>query len=678
MSNWYKQETTAVLETLDSNLEQGLTLSEAKQRLAKFGPNELVDKGTKSIFKIMWEQLTNILVVVLIIAAVVSIAIGESTDAIVILAIVILNTLLGVTQEYRAEQAMASLKQMAVPNVRVRRDGEQEEVSARELVPGDIVLLEAGNIVPADGRLVESASLKAEEATLTGESEPVEKFVRVIESEDEIALGDRKNSLFMSTVVVYGRGTMVVTDTGMGTEMGHIADMIQGVEDDDTPLQIRLNALGRTLAIIAFFIIVVIFGMGLWRSDEVAALWAEGASLGAYLQSAEVQELFLTGISMAVAAVPESLPAVVTICLALGSQRLLKRRALIRKLPAVETLGSVTTICSDKTGTLTQNQMTVTYLSVAGEEKTVEALVEEKQTTLAHAERRPEAEPLLQSLSILFKAAVHCNDGVIKKDENGEQAVLGDPTETALIVAADKFGLNKNDLDRTCPRVAEVPFTSERKRMTTLHEVAEESHESPSPWADSPYVAFTKGAVDGLLDIMSSVWMGEEAVKLTPEIRERIEKANADLAERGHRVLGAAFRPMTEIPADDALEGMEQDLIFVGLLGMIDPPREEVKVAVAECRTAGIRPIMITGDHPLTAMAIAEELDITRNGRVYTGVKLAKTSPAELREIVQDVSVYARVSPEHKLNIVQALQDNGQVVAMTGRRGERCAGSAAG
>ncbi|MCA9980619.1 MAG: HAD-IC family P-type ATPase, partial [Anaerolineales bacterium] len=537
MSDWYKRETTAVLEEFQSDLSQGLTPEKAAIRLEEYGLNELVDKGTKSILKIIWEQLTNVLVVVLIIAAVVSIAIGEGQDAIVILAIVVLNTLLGVSQEYRAEQAIASLKQMAVPNVRVRRGGDLKEISARELVPGDVVLLEAGNIVPADGRLVESASLKAEEAALTGESEPVEKFTRPIESEDEVALGDRKNALFMSTTVVYGRGTMVVTETGMDTEIGHIANLIQSVEDDETPLQERLDGLGRTLAIIAFLIIVVIFGLGLWRSAEVAELWAEGAPLMAYLQSAEVQELFLTGISMAVAAVPESLPAVVTICLALGSQRLLKRNALIRKLPAVETLGSVTTICSDKTGTLTQNRMTVTYLSVAGDEETVEALVE-KETPLAHAERRPETEPVVKSLGLMLKAAVHCNDGVISTDDNGEQTVIGDPTETALIVAADKFGLNKNDLDRSCPRVAEVPFTSERKRMTTLHEVAEDSHDSPSPWSDYPYVAFTKGAVDGMLDIASYAWVQGEAVELTDEIRERIEQSNNDLAERGQRVLG--------------------------------------------------------------------------------------------------------------------------------------------
>jgi P-type Ca2+ transporter type 2C len=667
MSDWYREETTAVLQALHSDPTTGLSHEEAAQRLQQYGPNELEERGQKSIFTLIFAQLSNVLIIVLILAAIVSLLIGEASDAIVILAIVLLNTILGVSQEYRAEQAMAALKQMAVPTVRVRRNGELQEISARELVPGDIVLLEAGNIIPADGRVLESINLKAEEAALTGESEPVDKISQAIASpnQTEIPLGDRKNSLFMGTLIVYGRGTMLVTATGMKTEIGHIANLLQNVQDEQTPLQQRLDGLGRTLAIIAAFIIVLIFALGVWQSAEIALLWAEGAPLMAYLQSKEVQELFLTGISMAVAVVPESLPAVVTICLALGSQRLLRRHALIRKLPAVETLGSVTTICSDKTGTLTQNKMTVTYLSVAGEETTVEALVA-KETPLPHVVHTADAPAPLQSLLILLEAAVLCNDGTISTNEAGEQVIIGDPTETALIVAGEQLGLSKQALEASCPRVGELPFTSERKRMSTLHRVGAGLAGAGMPWQDAPYVAFTKGAMDGLLDIAPWVWMAGQILPLTPELRQRIEQENEALAQRGERVLGMAFRVMTEVPALAQMGVLEEELVVVGLVGMIDPPREEVRTAVAECHTAGIRPIMITGDHPLTAMAIADKLNISRNGKVYTGVQLAQTSPEQLREVVKEVSVYARVSPEHKLNIVRALQENGEVAAMTG------------
>lgn len=662
--SWYSQPLTAVVDGLNTDLEKGLSRSEAAARLETYGPNELVDKGVKNVWLILWEQLTDVMVVVLIIAAIVSAFIGEAQDTIVIIAIVFLNAALGVSQEYRAEQAIAALKKLAVPSVRVRRDGNLVEISARELVPGDVVQLEAGNLLPADGRIAESANLRVEEAALTGESEPVEKVADAIKSSNT-TLGDQKNMAFMGTTVVYGRGTLIVTDTGMSTQLGKIAGLIQSVERDPTPLQQRLAGLGKTLALVALVIIIAIFLLGLFTSDEVARLYAEGAGIMDYLRSEDVGELFLTAISMAVAAVPEGLPAVVTITLALGSQRLLKRNSLIRKLPAVETLGSVTVICSDKTGTLTQNQMTVTLLDVAGDREEVKYL-EDEAIELAGAERKSDAPPPVRSLALLLKAGAHCNDGRITTNEEGEEIVIGDPTETALIVAAQKFGLNKEELDASCPRVQELPFTSDRKRMTTVHKVSEATKDTDSPWSDYPYVAFTKGAVDGLLEIARSVWTGDKSEELTAEWRERIEKANAELAEKGHRVLGAAFRPLPAMPSTDELDEVEQDLTFVGFVGMIDPPRDEVKLAVQECRTAGIRPIMITGDHPLTAQHIAHELDISRNDLVFTGQKLNHISDAELKEAVEDVSVYARVAPEHKLNIVNALQEKGEIVAMTG------------
>ena len=664
MTIWTQLTKSEVASMLETDVELGLSSERSAQRLQKIGPNELVDKGTKPIWSIIWEQLTDVMVVILIIAAFVSALIGEAQDTIVIIAIVILNTMLGVSQEYRAEQAIAALKKLAVPTVRVRRNGQVQEMSARELVPGDIVEVEAGNLIPADGRVVENANLRVEEAALTGESEPIEKTIDPIAG-NQIPIGDQKNRVFMGTIVTYGRGAIVVTETGMQTELGKIAGLIQGVEAKKTPLQERLDTLGKTLAVIALIVIVAIFLLGLFTSPEVARLWAEEAPFSEYLANHDVRELFLAAIGLAVAAVPEGLLAVVTITLALGAQRMLRRQALIRKLPAIETLGSVTVICSDKTGTLTQNRMTVTLLDVAGDRETVEMLLD-KNISLADAEQDDTVAPPFRSLAILLKAVAHCNDGKITIQEDGTVNAVGDPTETALIIAANKFGLRKDELDAHCQRVAEVPFTSSRKRMTTLHIVSDESHDSKSPWADAPYVSFTKGAVDGLLEISSFVWNGQEVLPIDAVWREKIEQTNSELAQNGHRVLGAAFRPITAIPADNDLAQLEQNLIFVGFAGMIDPPRNEVAAAVEVARTAGIRPIMITGDHPLTAQYIAKELDITRNDQVLTGKQLDNLNSKMLRERVKEVNVFARVSPEHKLQIVQALQEEGHIVAMTG------------
>lgn len=640
---WHTLSTQAVLERLGST-EHGLTQKAIDEKRTVFGFNELIERGIKSPWAILWEQMTAVMVVILIIAAIISAALGDYKDAIAIMAIVILNAILGFTQEYRAEKAMAALRKLAVPVVKVRRNGHVLEISAKELVPGDIVLLEAGGFAPADGRLLENINLRVQEAALTGESEPVEKHVESLDQE-HLPLGDRRNMIYMGTTITYGRGTAVVTDTGMKTELGQIAEMIQSVEREPTPLQRRLEQLGRGLAVAAIAIVGVVFVLGLLRGEDVKLM-------------------FLTAISMAVAAVPEGLPAVVTISLALGAQRMLKRRALIRKLPAVETLGSVTVICSDKTGTLTENRMTVTVLDVLGETQRIETLLK-KGIPVMDAELVPQEKPLVRSLGLLLKAAALCNDAVLESD-TGYFKAIGDPTEGAMVIAAAQLGLLKNELDKRWPRVAEAPFTSERKRMSTVHRLTLNLEQTDAPWHNAPYVLFCKGAIDVIMDITTQVWSGDRAVPITDELRQRILDSNNLLAQDGHRVLGVAFRPLDALPQNVDENALETKLTFIGLIGMIDPPRPEVKASVQTCRTAGIRPVMITGDHPLTAQYIAKELGIGANGTIITGQELARMTDEELESVVEHVSVYARVSPEHKLRIVQSLQNKGHIVSMTG------------
>ena len=647
MDDWHRMEGDDVLFVLETDPGKGLTQVEVLRHLARCGPNELIERGLQSPWRILWEQLTAVMVVILIVAAFISVFLGDYKDATAIMVIVVLNAILGFTQEYRAEKAMAALKKLAVPTVKVRRDGQVREISARELVPGDIVLLEAGALVPADGRLIECANLRTQEAALTGESEPVEKSPDRLCGE-ALPLGDRRNMVYMGTVVTYGRGLAVVTETGMFTELGLIAEMIQTVEREPTPLQRRLAQLGRWLAVTALGIVAAVFVLGVLRGEEARLM-------------------LLTAISMAVAAVPEGLPAVVTIALALGAQRMLRRRALIRKLPAVETLGSVTVICSDKTGTLTENRMTVTVLDVLGERQHVDTLLR-KGVPVLDAELTPQEEPHVRSLGLLVKAAALCNDAELTAtdDGSGDHLAIGDPTEGALIVAAAQLGVVKPRLEKIWPRVAEAPFTSERKRMTTIHRVGVSPDQTDAPWRDAPFVAFCKGAVDGLLEITDQVWAGDRAMPLTDELRQRILAANDGLAQEGQRVLGVTFRPLPTLPANPNETSLEQELTFIGLIGMIDPPRPEVKEAVQTCKNAGIRPIMITGDHPLTAQQIARDLDIATNSRCLTGRDLANISLRGLDAAVEEVPVYARVSPEHKLKIVEALQRRGHIVAMTG------------
>ena len=655
---WHTVPGADVVRMLDTHAEAGLTGVVARERLAHYGPNELAERGRKSIWRMLWEQLTATLVVVLIVAAVVSAALGDVTDTIAILAIVVLNTVLGLVHEHRAERAMALLKRLAVPIVRVRRGGQVLEVPSRDLVPGDIVLLEAGNVVPADCRLLECANLRAEEASLTGESEPVDKVCQAID-EVELPLGDRRNMTYMGTVITYGRGQAVVVATGMATELGRIADLIQTVERESTPLQKRLDRLGRVLAVIAVVLVSVIFVEGLVRGVDL-------------------KTMFLTAVSMAVAAVPEGLPAVVTIALALGAQRMLKRNVLIRKLPAVETLGSVTVICSDKTGTLTENRMTVTVLDVAGERLDVTEMLHRSSPAVDLEPGRSTVPDDSPALTLLLAGGALCNDAVLtaQADQPGHFHTLGDPTEGALVVAAARFHLRKPDLDLLFPRVAEAPFDSDRKRMTTVHEMPA----TPLPaarglewlWGHGPllaphrYVAVTKGAVEPLLGVTTGVWVGDGPQPYDAAWRARIKQAHDRLAQDGMRVLGLALRVIDARPAGDVAD-LERDLVFVGLIGMTDPPRPEVKAAVETCRQAGIRPVMITGDHPLTARHVARQLGIgTEEAHITTGQDMMRLSDEDLRAAVEDSAVFARVSPEHKLRIVQALQTNGGVVAMTG------------
>lgn len=642
--NWYLQTIDRSLEALQVRLETGLAQAEADSRLKQYGRNELVEKGGRTPLKILWEQLTATMVLILIAAAVVAGLLGDMKNTIAISAIVILYAILGFVQEYRAEQAIAALKKLSVPNVRVLRDKTLKELSARELVPGDILQLEAGNVLPADIRLLEAVNLRIQEAALTGESEPVEKQTAAL-SGDDLPLGDRRNMGYMGTIVTQGRGLALVVATGMQTELGKIADLIQQSGSEETPLQKRLDQLGKNLAIIGVVIAVLIAVLGLLRGDEL-------------------RHMLLTAVSVAVAIVPEGLPAVVTITLALGAQRMLAKNSLIRKLPAVETLGSVTVICSDKTGTLTENRMTVTVLDVADHELDLTALMERDGSI--HATRNLGA-PAQSSLSLTAIGGALCNDARLVDEGDDRYHTIGDPTEGAMVAAAAKMGYWKSSLDLSFPRAAELPFDSDRKRMTTVHHLKEydEAVLAGLDVGKYRYIAFTKGSVDGLLDLSNQVWVNGKAETLDASWRSRIEAANERLAKKGMRVLGVAFRMLNQIP-EVIQTDLEQKLTFVGLFGMIDPPREEVKDAVAITKTAGIRTVMITGDHPLTAQEIARQLGIADNGRVLTGVEIEKLSFDELKSVVDDVRVFARVSPEHKLKIVQALQENGHIVSMTG------------
>jgi P-type Ca2+ transporter type 2C len=626
-----------VLKDLETSPQQGLSTSGATRLLSVYGPNELIDKGKKKAWRILLAQVKEVMILVLLAAVVISAALQEYIDAIVIFIIVVLNTILGFWQEFKAENAMAALKKMTVPNVRVRRDGAERQISARELVPGDILLIEVGNVVPADARLITAANLKVQEAALTGESESVDKDSGAL-SDGELALADRKNMIYRGTVVNYGRGEAVVTGTGMQTELGKIATMLQDVEDEQTPLQRRLAKLGRSLAMAAGVLIIIVAGM-------------------IYLQGAGVKEVFMTAISMAVAAIPEGLPAVVTIALALGAQQMLKKKALIRHLPAVETLGGVTVICSDKTGTLTQNKMTVSDVVLPDHRYSLDEAVAEHGND--------------DDLGLLLLTGTLCNDAVI--DENTPNTILGDPTEGALVLAAQQVGMVQGDLQAMLPRVRELPFDSERKRMSTVHALPSSSQgETLHPVlaaarhdGHAEHLVLTKGATDGLIEVCGRILINGVVLPLDEKRKEKILAENTAMAKNGIRVLGLAYR-LTDADGLDQPASYEQDLVFLGMACMLDPVRPEAIESVRLCKQAGIRPVMITGDHPLTAVAIAKTLGLTSSDMVLTGQDLDEMTVDALSARIKEVSVFARVSPKHKMVIIDALQAQHEIVSMTG------------
>ncbi|HET9229147.1 MAG TPA: cation-translocating P-type ATPase [Thermoanaerobaculia bacterium] len=614
MSDWYQLDVPAVLERLGTDAGRGLSAEEAARRLQERGPNELQAAERISPWTVLAGQFKNVLVVVLIAAVAMSAVLGHTVEAVVIGAILLLSVLLGFIQEYRAERAIEALREMAAPTAKVLRDGAQREIPARDLVPGDLIFLGPGDRVPADSRMIEAVNLQAEEAALTGESVPVAKTAEALEG--ELGIGDRRNLVFAGTAVTYGRGRAVVVETAMQTEFGKVAQMLESVESGPTPLQRNLDRVGRVLALAGLGVVAAVVALGLSRGQSFF-------------------DILLFGIALAVAVVPEALPAVVTISLALGVRRMVKRHALIRRLPAVETLGSVTVICSDKTGTLTKDEMTVRRIWVDGQLHEV--------TGAGYApegEIRPEPG---RGVLWLLEAAVLASDARLIHGENWE--VQGDPTEGALIVAAAKAGLQKEDLDGRMPRLDEIPFTSESKRMTTIHRT------------ESGIVAFAKGAPEVLLPSCTRRLTEDGDAPLD---REEVLRVAQEMAGEALRVLAVACR------SDATHENAEGEMVFLGLVGMIDPPRPEAKEAIRTAESAGIKPVMITGDHPETAQAIARELGILKEGRVVTGADLDRMGEAELERDVDQIEVYARVSPAHKLSVVTALQKRGHSVAMTG------------
>jgi Ca2+-transporting ATPase len=642
---WHQKSINEVIEELKSSL-QGLSSEEAARCLAEYGPNELKEKKKKTPLMMFIDQFKDFMILVLIAAAVISGFIGELSDTIAIIVIVVLNAVIGFIQEYRAEKAMAALKRMAAPSATAIRNGVSETVSTSQLVPGDVVILEAGKIVPADMRVIESAQLKVEEAALTGESEAVEKHINALYDE-HLPIGDRKNTAYKGTFVTYGRGTGVIVATGMNTELGKIATMLQEEEEVKTPLQKRLASFGQKLAIAVLAICAIVFGIGVMRGEPTMLM-------------------LLTAISLAVAAIPEALPAVITISLALGANKLVKQNALIRRLPAVETLGSVTYICSDKTGTLTLNKMTVEEMyfdrklikgprgqGVKGSSEKTDYLFEPSNPRTLEPSNPRTLEP------IFFTALALSNDAVIDKDGN----VIGDPTEIALFNVARDNGFNKNEVEKEFPRIAEIPFDSDRKCMTTFHKQSAVSDQQSAIKIE--YISFTKGAIEVLIDKSDNMLTSDGLKEID---REEILKVSDRMAADGLRVLCIAMRKWERLPDDMSAEKVETGLTILGLTGMMDPPREEAKEAVAMCKTAGIKPVMITGDHPLTARTIASRLGIIEDDTkaIITGRELEELSLEEFEERVEHISVYARVAPEQKLKIVKALQDKGQFVAMTG------------
>lgn len=619
-NNWFNKEIKEVEQELQTNVDKGLTTEQVKEKREKYGVNELQSAKKKTLLQRFIDQFKDFSIIILIIAAIVSgivgVAEGEGiTDTIIILIVVIVNAIIGVTQESKAEKSLEALQKLTDHAAKVIRNGEITVIPAKELVPGDIVVLDTGDYIPADLRIIEAVNLKSQEASLTGESVPVEKNADKID-DSEIGIGDRLNMLFSSSLVTYGRGKGIVVETGMTTEVGKIAGMINSTEKQETPLQQKLNALGKTLGIVAIAICVLIFIIGL-------------------VQGKEPIHMFMTAVSLAVAAIPEGLVAVSTIVLAIGVQKMVKKNAIVKRLPAVETLGSATVICSDKTGTLTQNKMTVEKIFINAKTSDLE-------------EMKPEAQN--EDLRKLVYANMLCNDTKIGKDGT----LTGDPTETALVDMAFKLDFDPSIYDRT-PRLEEIPFDSDRKLMTTVNE------------QNGKYIVYTKGGVDELLNCCNSYILNRETKHDLENYTKVIRQKNEEMAKEALRVLACGYKELDHKPTKEDINELEKDLTFIGMVGMIDPPREEAKKAVEKCKTAGIKTVMITGDHKITATAIAKKLGILeKEEEAITGQELEKMTDEELEKNVRKYSVYARVSPEHKVRIVKAWQKNGEIVAMTG------------
>ena len=621
---WFSKSGEDVAKFFETDMIKGLSSEQVEEKRSVYGTNEIVSKNKKSIAKMILEQFQDFMIIILIIAAVISGIVGQSngegfTDSIIILVIVILNAVIGVIQELKAQKSLESLKNLSAPHSKVIRDGKLQDLESKYLVPGDIVVLETGDYVPADLRLIEAVNLKTQEAALTGESLPVEKTTEKIDKED-IGIGDRLNQAFSSSLVTYGRGKGIVVSIGMQTEVGKIATMLDSVDDSETPLSRRLEALGKTLGIAALVICLVIF------------------AVGSFVHGREIFEMFMTAVSLAVAAIPEGLPAISTIVLSIGVQRMVKRNAIIRTLPSVETLGSATVICSDKTGTLTQNKMTVEKIFYNNEIFGVE---EKKYNVDDH-------------LRLLMNSMILCNDTKVTKD--GEEFKLaGDPTETALVDLGIKLNMLKTTMDDENPRVEEIPFDSERKLMSTVNNT------------NQGLFVYTKGGVDEILSKCSKIYLDNQEMALSAENINYIKQVNEEMAKGALRVLAMAYKRVDKVPTHDEMNNLESELVYIGMVGMIDPARPEAKEAVEKCKTAGIKPVMITGDHKVTAMAIAKDIGILENeSEAITGSELEKMPQEELEKNVKNYSVYARVSPEHKVRIVKAWQSQGEVVAMTG------------
>ena len=609
---WYKKSKNEILKELDLDEKNGLSSNEALRRLEKYGKNKLETKKKKTLFKQFLSQLKDVMIYILIIAAIISAFLGEISDALIILLVIIINAVIGVIQESKAEKALDALKELSTPKALVKRDGSLKEILSEDIVPGDIVIIDAGRYIPGDLRLIDTANLKIEESAFTGESVPSEKDASFL-PDKEIPIGDQNNMAFMSTLATYGRGVGVVVGTGMNTEIGKIAKMIEQEENDETPLQKKLSELGKILGFLAVGICILIF-------------------IISFFQGRDLLEMFLTSISLAVAAIPEGLPAIVAIVLALGVQRMVKKNAIIRKLPAVETLGSVSIICSDKTGTLTQNKMTVTTVY------TNDSYIKESEFNLNENESK-----------LLVDCMVLCNDATYS-----EKSQTGDPTEIALLESPFKLNILKEKLEKEFKRIDEIPFDSDRKLMTTVNLVDEKKAR-----------VFTKGALDSILSICNKISVNGKLLDFTKEYKAKVLENSNIMSDKALRVLAFAYKDISK--ENIVLDSLEKDLVFIGMVGMIDPPRLEVKDSIKLCKSAGITPVMITGDHKNTAFAIANELGIAEDiSQAITGHEIDKFKEEEFNEKIINYRVFARVSPEHKVKIVKAFKSHGNIVSMTG------------